>query len=211
MNDAKDIVIEGPPRTANTFMIESFKYVQEREVNIAHHMHAPGQLIRAVRLRKPAILLVRNPTDTCISHAIAGYNKDMSSLIKALDYYIDFYTPLLKYKYYFVVADFPIVVTDPGIIISAVNNKFGTKFNNYNTAYPFNPRVIWDLIDHMYEKWGDEKNLKWFGKNEIDEYKVSRPSQERSALKKELKNTLQHPSIVKKLAKASEIYEQIKS
>jgi len=44
-----EIVIEGYPRSANTFAVAAFLLAQGRAVKIAHHLHVPAQVIQAVR------------------------------------------------------------------------------------------------------------------------------------------------------------------
>lgn len=59
-----DIVIEGFPRTGNTFAVVAFKNVQDRNYQIAHHLHIISQVKKAVSNNVPVIVLVRNPVDT---------------------------------------------------------------------------------------------------------------------------------------------------
>lgn len=206
-NKKKDIVIEGPPRTANTFMVEAFVHAQKKEVKVAHHMHVPGQLTRAVKLGIPAIVLIRNPRDTAISHAIAGMNKDEDSLEIALHYYIDFYETLKPYRDYFVLARFDDIINNPAKIINTVNKKFNVNFDNYSESFPFDEKALWDRIDQMYKNWGKDQGLKWFGQGEIDEHKVSRPSENRKELKNKLLKAAETERFEVLFKRANSIYQ----
>ena len=42
------MVIEGFPRSGNTFAVFAFRHAQRRDIRVAHHLHAPAQVIRAV-------------------------------------------------------------------------------------------------------------------------------------------------------------------
>ena len=44
------LVIEGFPRSANTFAVITFWHLQPKKVIVAHHQHVPAQIIRAVNL-----------------------------------------------------------------------------------------------------------------------------------------------------------------
>lgn len=209
-NKAKDIVIEGPPRVANTFMVESFKHAQSKEYAIAHHMHVPCQLLRAIKHGIPAILLIRNPLDTALSHSISNPNKTLNFTNECLHYYIDFYQPLLSRKDYFVIADFEEIIVSPIEIIDRLNNKFNKQFDNYSKDIPFNPVVVKSSIDNMYRNWGKE-GLAWFGEGKIDELKVSRPSELKKEIKSKLKlEVLASEKSIKLLNKANDIYKILK-
>jgi hypothetical protein len=52
------LVIEGYPRLGNTFAVVAFLQAQKEDVRIAHHLHAPAQVIRAARWRIPTIVLI---------------------------------------------------------------------------------------------------------------------------------------------------------
>jgi pimeloyl-ACP methyl ester carboxylesterase len=52
-----DVVIEGFPRTGNTFAVTAFVMAQPGFVSVAHHVHVPAQVISAERLGVPALLL----------------------------------------------------------------------------------------------------------------------------------------------------------
>jgi len=44
VNANTDIVIEGTPRSANSFAFQAFKKAQDYDVNIAHHLHVSCQV-----------------------------------------------------------------------------------------------------------------------------------------------------------------------
>src|SRR4051794_35640317 len=58
-----DIVIEGFPRSGNTFAVVAFRLAQSRAMQVAHHLHIPAQLLWADRVGMPSMVLVRNPVD----------------------------------------------------------------------------------------------------------------------------------------------------
>src|SRR5262249_51694754 len=62
IRDETEVVIDGFPRSGNTFAVAAFHFAQlPRDVKIAHHVHLPAQLLSALRLRLPPPLLVRHP------------------------------------------------------------------------------------------------------------------------------------------------------
>ena len=56
-----ELVIDGFTRSATTFAVYALQLSQERPVRLAHHLHAPAQLIEAARRGVPALVLIREP------------------------------------------------------------------------------------------------------------------------------------------------------
>src|SRR2546427_7470725 len=54
-----DILIEGFPRSANSFSVAAFRLAQGPPVEVAHHTHAPANAIAAFRRHIPALILIR--------------------------------------------------------------------------------------------------------------------------------------------------------
>ena len=55
------LVMEGFPRSANSFARVAFNRAQSERVRIAHGLHVPAQVIRAARWRIPTLVLIRKP------------------------------------------------------------------------------------------------------------------------------------------------------
>lgn len=120
-----EIVIEGYPRSANTFAVAAFQLAQNREIEIAHHLHAAAQIKRAARLGVPAIMLVREPSEAILSLAVRD---PTASMRWALRSYIRFYSSVVPYLEKTVVAPFATVISDFASIIRMVNARYGTAF-----------------------------------------------------------------------------------
>lgn len=123
------IVIEGYPRSGNSFAFTAFNLAQgDPPVRVAHHLHTASVVIAAIRAAIPSIVLVRNPEDAIISHIIYSQNLTIRQCLKS---YLDFYQPLLKYRDKFVTAKFEDTISDFGNITRQVNQKFSTTFNEF--------------------------------------------------------------------------------
>jgi hypothetical protein len=120
-----DVVIEGPRRCGNHYSVYAFEDAQGGNVNIAHHFHAPSQLILAARWGLPAILLIRDPIDAATSNSVFFPGLSPEASIKT---YNMFYEPLIPLLDSFVVADFPETTTRMSRVIERVNKKFNTHF-----------------------------------------------------------------------------------
>jgi hypothetical protein len=122
VSPAKDLVVEGFPRSATGFSVNFLLLSQNRPLEIAQSVHIPAQLIYAVRKGIPGIVLVRDPLDAVTSHLIAS---PWIPLWLAMLRYILFYRPLRKFRRDLVIADFESVTGDFNLIIRRINEKFG--------------------------------------------------------------------------------------
>jgi hypothetical protein len=150
---ATEICIEGFLRSGNTFSVIAFQHAQPRVVSIAHHVHAAGAVIEAVRLRTPTLVLIRPPEDSVLSYVIRW---PALTIGQALRGYARFYGPLVRYRDRFVVGTFDEVTSDLGAVIRRVNDRFGTGFVPYDPT-PDDERAVgveldaWDANTHRAE------------------------------------------------------------
>lgn len=192
-----EIVIEGFPRTANTFSHIAFKMTQDRLVKIGHHTHAVAQVLAATRRRIPTIVLIRDPEEAVISFLIGDFDPQIS-MEHALFEYIAFYKPLLSCRDRFVLAPFSEITSDYGATIRRVNQKFNTSFQEFVHTEE-NVKRCFELIDEGYQK--SFGNLK--------EEVISRPSEMRKQFKQELKEKFNSPELAKLRAEAYRVYNTL--
>jgi hypothetical protein len=123
-----EIVIEGYPRSGNTFAVVAFRMAQDREIEIAHHLHAAAQIKRAARLDVPAIVLIREPSEAVLSLVVRDPHASMRWALRS---YIRFYSTVVPYLEKTVVAPFATVTSDLASIIRMVNTRYGTAFKEF--------------------------------------------------------------------------------
>jgi hypothetical protein len=192
-----EIVIEGFPRSANTFATVAFYMMQNREVKMAHHIHAPSQLIAAARQKIPAILLVREPADSVLSLVI---RLPCLTLAQACRGYIRFYKPLLEYKESCVVAPFEQVTHHYDQVLMAVNQRYGKNFTLF-TPSEENTQRCFEIIE--------ERNREKFGGGAVSEKSVARPSSERREVKERLQHDLESSHLRPLLEESRAIYTSL--
>ena len=138
-----ELVIEAFPRSANTFSAVAFQTSQPRPVRLAHHLHAPAQIVAAARRGVPILVPVRHPRDCAISIAIRSPHV---SLAEALDAYRRFHEAVLPHRDACQVALFEDVTTDFGRVVEALNAKFGTGYVPFAHT-PENVERVYALIE----------------------------------------------------------------
>ena len=122
-----DLVLEGYPRSGNSFATHAFMSAQSCFfLDIAHHSHNPARIIQAVKRSIPTLVLIRSPKDCVLSYCI--YQPNLSFQL-GLQQWIRFYTVIKAYKSGYVLATFDEVITDFGQIIIKINDRFNTDFD----------------------------------------------------------------------------------
>jgi hypothetical protein len=190
-----EICIEGFQRSGNTFAVIAFQQAQPRTISIAHHVHAPGSVIVAVRMRKPTIVLIRSPDEAVLSTVIRYPHVSISQALRG---YRRFYSPLLRYADRVMVARFEDVTTDFGRLIRQVNQRFGTTF----VAFESNEANV-DSVLAEVDRW----DLNTFGEGERLEQGRARPSELRRQAKAELRERYGNPKLARRRMAAERVYE----
>ena len=128
---ATEIVIDGYTRCASTFAVYAFQLAQERPVRMAHHLHAPAQLIAAAKVGLPTMVVIRDPEGAVLSQAV---REPGVALRDAFWAYERFYARLLPFRSSFVVADSTEVTTDFASVVRRLNARFGTSFREFEPS-----------------------------------------------------------------------------
>lgn len=191
-------VIEGFPRSGNTFATAAFGVALDTMSSgrpvVAHHLHAPAQVIAAAKRRVPALVLIRRPDDAVLSLVI---QQPHLSVRQALRAYPRFYLPLLPYRDRFVLATFDEVVRDFGEVTRRVNQHFKVNLPVFDNSEE-NVRLAMERIeDENRERWGRGTNV---------ERKGAYPSAERTRLKEELRAHYGRPGLARLRARAEHVY-----
>lgn len=128
VNRSTAVVIEGFPRSANTFAVNAFLVAQDGPVSIGHHLHTAGHVVEAVRLGVPTIVLLREPEDALASLLV---RQPSISAARAAAAYVRFYRGVQSARDGFVVGEFATVTSDFGSVIRRLNARFGTDFAEF--------------------------------------------------------------------------------
>lgn len=142
ISSVTELVIDGYTRSASTFAVYALQLAQPAPVRLAHHLHAPAQLIAAARNGVPALAVIREPQGAILSQLI---REPDVALRDALVAYARYYECLLPYRDKFVVADFEDVTKDFGAVIRRINVRFGTALAEFEPSEP-NVRRCFELI-----------------------------------------------------------------
>jgi hypothetical protein len=222
-----ELVIDGYTRSAVTFAVFAFQLAQDRPVRLAHHLHAPAQLIEAARRQVPTLAVIRAPEGAVLSALIREpYVTPRSAFVA----YSRFYESLLPYRSAMVVGEFEEVTDDLGAVVRRVNQRFGTRFREFDHS-PENVRFCFDLVEIRARRpaWdrvlgefecgfiGPEELRRQLERHRDDQEtplgaagveRAARPSAEREQMKTALKESLQQPELRDVRTRADRAYER---
>ena len=122
-----EVCIEGYPRSANTYAFHGFK-LRNADARVAHHLHAPMQVVRAAGLGVPCAVLIRPPLDAVSSLLIFRGGRLSAGL--AIRAYEDFYERVAGVRDQVALCHFDDVLADPAVIARELNRAFGTRFDD---------------------------------------------------------------------------------
>jgi hypothetical protein len=189
-----ELVIDGFLRSGTTFVFTAFEHAQPQKVAVAHHVHAPAQILAAVREGIPALVLVREPEDAVLSLIV---RLPYLSAAQGLRAYVRFYEPLLRHRRDVVVGTFSEATGDVGGLIRRVNARFGTLFRPFAHTEE-DERAVFALIDE-----GDHRE---FGQGDAFERAVGRPSPVRERMKEKRRAEYRSPRLARMRARADRVY-----
>ncbi len=192
------LVIEGFPRSGNTFAVVAFERAQRKSVRVAHHLHMPAHVMLAARWRIPTLVLMRKPTDAVLSLAI---REPRISIRQAMKHYVSFYGKVAGYRNAFVLGSFEEVIQDYGAVLERVNAKFGAHF----TPFDHSKDNVNDVFTRIEERHRARRNSR------LDEKQIARPSTVKAGLKDALKKGLEASEHKKLTARAEAIYKDFVS
>lgn len=196
VNAETQIVIEGFPRSGNTFAVFAFRHAQGRDVRIAHHLHAPAQVTRAVERGVPTVVLVRDPLEAVPSLMLRDPRFSMDL---ALRYYVSFYEAVAEHRDGYVLATFEDVTRDYGAVLERVNARFNTGFAPFEHTED-NVARVFSLIEESHRAKR---------RNKVVEEEIAIPSAAKSAPKGELKGRLWSPEFEPLTRRARAAYDKL--
>jgi hypothetical protein len=193
-----ELVIEGYPRSGNTFAVVAIRMAQPTSICIAHHLHAPAQVVAGVRRGLPVMVLIRDPREATASLVI---RHSWLSLERALREYISFYGRLSPHKAGFLVVRFQDLVTDYGAVIRDLNSRFGTHFAEFEHTSE-NVARCYSLIERI-------QLASPSASGRIVEAAIARPSAHRRPEKERVLQRFSKAPIANLLREANNIYAAI--
>ena len=171
-----EVCIDGFQRSGNTLATYAL-WRSNPECRVAHHLHAAGDVGRAVERGIPTVVLIREPS-MAIASLITYQGMDMHVRM-GLESYIAFYRHLVPFREGFAVCPFDELVADPSLPISLLNERFDLDLLNLRLDDEAK-KELRRAIAHTQRRRGDPER-KW-----------SVPVSEREAARSRLTDLITH-------------------
>lgn len=202
-DERTELVIEGFPRSGNSFSEAAFLFAQGREVPLGHHTHAAAHVIAAVRKGLPCLVVIRNPADACRSLVMT--DPGVFAPENTLDEYRIFYDAIEPHLSGIVLARFETITHDFGLVCDAVNAKFATAFNRFDHT-PENDAAAFRLLDqNSHERRANRAEQEAYSPHASEERRQAREIE-----KKRVAALFDAPSVADLLARADATYLRLK-
>lgn len=191
-----ELVIEGFPRSGNTFAAKAFTLSQTRPVVVASHVHLPAQVKLAVRRGVPTMVLVRDPADAAVSMAIADAHHRVEHLV---DYWIHYHREIRPLCPDVLLVTFTEAIDDFGEVIDRLNDRFGTRFDRFDHDAVAVERVFAAIDDKQRTVHGEARYRE----------AVARPDASRAAARAALLARLDAPVAAARVAPARALHDEL--
>ena len=193
LTDRTALVIEGMPRSGNTFARHAFDLAQPSAVVVSSHVHTPSAVVAAVHRDIPVLVLIRRPLDAVLSLIVAAPHVRISA---AIDEWIHHYEVLWPLRDRFMVATFDEVTADFGAVTARLNARFATTFSCFVHDDQATEVVFASIeADHLVVH-GPTEHL------------VPRPSSQRREARQALEAEAADPKLAPKWARADEVWRR---
>lgn len=195
---ATELVVEGFPRSANSYVVVGLHTVNP-DLRIAHHLHAASQVIYAARMHIPIIILIRDPIDAVTSLKIYDEQVSMDSLFNA---YVRFYTTIKSYRSSFMVSTFDTATQQLHDLIRAINDRFALALRTVPDTEDAKMQIFNKLDDIAWSRRGKDQDEATVSR------RVSKPDSKRNLMKVQVQEKIASQRFVDLRNKACDVFRE---
>jgi hypothetical protein len=141
ITDKTDLIVEGFPRSGNTFTVFALQDVAQNQLRISSHVHHPSQVKLAVQRDLPTVLVIREPIGALASYLTYGRHGRPTDVFR--EYYA-YYQELIPYADRVLILNFEEIISDMPAIIDRINGRFAMALPPFDQS-PGN-------VDHLFEE-----------------------------------------------------------
>lgn len=172
-----EIIIEGFPRSANTYCVSAFEIAQRRPVRIARHLHDPWQVRFGERHGIPTMVLIREPLSAVVSALMRDKRSTHGRLLRD---YLRFYEGAIAAHQKAIFVPFELATSNFNVAIDALNQQYGTAF-----------KFLSEGDDELIRASVAEKDADALGNSARDPLRSALPSPEKRLVAQELKELIE--------------------
>jgi hypothetical protein len=191
-----ELVVEGFPRSGNTFTVFALLNATGSRLHIASHVHHPSQIKLSVERGVPTVLVVRNPVDCLSSYLAYGQHGRAATVLKE---YAGYHRELVPYVDRILVCDFDEITTDLSSIILRINERFSMAIPPFDQSTP-NVEQVFEEIARQHQLLHPRLN---------PDHVAPRPTEARREVSQQARSELLEDRHYQKLADALDLYKYL--
>jgi hypothetical protein len=191
---ATDLVIEGFPRSGNTFTTFGVEQASGYELTIASHVHQPCQVKLALSRGLPTVLVVRDPVAALASYLVYDRRFSISTVIGE---YCSYHRELVPYAERVLVCEFDEVTAHLSSVVNRINHRYSFKISPFDES-PANVERVLAQIEWRHKLVHPR----------LDPVEsAASPQQSRSKITAEMREALLDPQHAAQLAEAQDLFQ----
>jgi hypothetical protein len=148
ITDYTELIVEGFPRSGNTFTVFALQNAAKNQIRLSSHVHHPSQVKLAVERGLPTVLVVREPIAVLSSYLTYGEHGRPADVFKE---YHSYHQELIPYADRVLIVDFEEITSDMSAIVDRINQRFSMEIPPFDQS-PEN-------IDHVFAEIARQHNL----------------------------------------------------
>ena len=126
VSKSTDLIVEGYPRSGANYYAALIKSHCKESINVSFRRHTKHQINKGIALKKPIIVLIRNPLDSCISYYISVDKKiGLKYIIKQ---YTRYYQFISDRRSELTICSFNTLKTDANALLQLASKLTGFSF-----------------------------------------------------------------------------------
>lgn len=188
-----DLIVEGYPRSGNTWAVAVLRTTQTRPLILAHHVHGPAQARLAARYGVPMVVIVRRPGDAVASLMVRD---SCVRPVAAYQDYLAFHHAVTEAAVPKLFMSFESVIGKPLALLRLIDEAF-----NLGLDIPASADL--DAIERTIEAM-DARD-----KGTMSETSVSRPSAYRATLTRRARERIEQEVPESLRERADEVFDRL--
>lgn len=195
-----EVVIEGFPRSGNTYAEIMFRLTQGNRFTISHHSHHPVAVLEAIRAKKKTILVLRKPDDAVLSWCSSWGVSDLEGIANVFDIYVNYHKALLPAARDLTIFPFDELTTNFKGLISKLATSWQSALRDDFDENALARQAFQEIDNRIVAEDG-----------KLTEIRVNRPSPAREGARRRNLDLIANPELSDIRKRANRIYWHLKA